>query len=70
MDREVAISLLDAAISLNKGLGEMDSIVSRMTDLDTKKRYVNALGNIIGDIMSEIISPIVTEYPELNPYQK
>ena len=69
MEKNVATALLNAAVSLNEKLGEMDLIVSSITDPDTKKKYVKALGNIIGGITIDIILPIVGEYPDLDPYK-
>ena len=70
MEKDIAIMVLNAAVSINEKLGEMDLAVSRISDVETKKRCVKALGNIIGGIAFNIISPIIGEYPDLDPYHK
>jgi hypothetical protein len=70
MEKDIAIALLSATVSLDEKLGEMDLVVTRITDVETKRKYVTALGNIIGGITFDIISPIVSEYPDLDPYRE
>jgi hypothetical protein len=69
MDKELATSILNQAMKINKELGTFDSIVSSIEDEATKKTYAKALGNLIGIVAFYLIAPVVQEYPELEPYK-
>jgi hypothetical protein len=67
MDRQLAVGLFEAAMAISRELGNMDTVVSKITDADIKQQYVKALGNLIGGLYADVMVPIINEYPDLNP---
>ena len=65
MERHVAKMLLEAALSLDKELGSLDTIVSSIADEATRVRFATALGNIMGCVDADFIMPITQEYLDL-----
>lgn len=68
MSRDEAESIISATLSLNDGIGQIDKIISSMTDETTKKIWIRKLGGLIGYIAGELQAPIAEKYPHLNPY--
>lgn len=59
--------MVDAAVSLDKELGNLDTLISRIEDEEERKRYAKALGDLLGSLTRDLLFPIEREYPDLNP---
>jgi hypothetical protein len=57
--------ILEAAISLDEGLGKLDDAVSRIDDVIERNLWIERLGRLIFAINYEIIENIYEEYPKL-----
>ena len=66
MEKNLATRLINAAFSLDPILGEIDSIISDMTDPVLKHKYTSALGNLLKVQARDFIFPIAAEYPDLD----
>ena len=66
MKKELASQIMDAALSIDSPLGEMDSLISQIDDEDEKRAFVEMLGNVMG-AASELIFKLERDYPDLNP---
>ena len=67
MDRAIAERLMKAALSLDEGIGQLDGIVSDMTDGSEKKELVEALGKILFVVTKDFVFRVTREYPDLDP---
>jgi len=67
MNRELAKRVIDAAVSLDKALGELDVSVSAIPDMDERRKFATRLGDVIGQINASFIRPLVKQYPDLEP---
>jgi hypothetical protein len=67
MDRAIAERLMEAALSLDEGIGRLDGIVSDMSDGQEKKELVKALGEILRVVTKEFVFRVTREYPDLDP---
>ena len=67
MDRAIAKRLMEAALSLDEGIGRLDGIVSDMSDGQEKKELVKALGEILRVVTKEFVFRVTREYPDLDP---
>jgi hypothetical protein len=67
VDRELAVEMFKVAMAVNRELGNLDSIVSKIPDVEIKRQYVKALGNLIGGVYADVMAPIIREYPDLDP---
>jgi len=67
MDKDMASRMLKAVIALEARLGELDILVSQLTDEKERDDYVRALGDVIGTISETFVRRIVRQYPELDP---
>ena len=66
MKKDLAALIVDAVISLDGQIGELDTLISRIDQEEERKRYGKALGDVMG-LMFDFLLPIEREYPELNP---
>ena len=67
MDRAIAERLIEAALSLDEGIGRLDGIVSDMNDGQEKKELVKALGEILRVVTKDFVFRVTREYPDLDP---
>jgi hypothetical protein len=67
MDEDMASRMLKAVLTLEAKLGELDLLVSQLSDEKERDEYVHALGNVIGIISRDFVRRIVRQYPELDP---
>ena len=67
MDRELAVEIFGVAMAVNRELGNMDAVISKIPDAEIKQQYVKALGNLIGGVYADVMVPIIREYPDLDP---
>jgi hypothetical protein len=67
MDKDMASRMLNAVLTLEAKLGELDVLVSQVDDEKERDEYVHALGNVIGIISRDFVRRIVRQYPELDP---
>jgi hypothetical protein len=68
MDKQTAsrliADLLECQRNLDKALATAETL-----DVDAERTaLVSALKNVIGDVLTEAIMPVVSQHPELNPY--
>ena len=66
MKKDLAALIVDAVVSLDGQIGELDTLISRIDEEEERKRYGKALGDVMG-LMFDFLLPIEREYPELNP---
>ena len=66
MKKDLAALIVDAVVSLDGQIGELDTLISRIDEEEKRKRYGKALGDLMG-LMFDFLIPIEREYPELNP---
>jgi hypothetical protein len=64
--KELARKIVDGALSMDKRLGELDTLISSIEDEKQKKEFVQLLGTAIA-AAGDIISRIEREYPDLGP---
>lgn len=67
MDRAIAERLMEAALSLDEGIGRLDGIVSDMTGGSEKKELVEAIGKILFVVTKDFVFRVTREYPDLDP---
>ena len=67
MNRSQAASLMKSRESIERYLGEMDSIISDFEDNEEKKEFVESLGSIMLILYRDIFVKICQQYPDLNP---
>jgi hypothetical protein len=67
MDKDMASRMLKAVVALEAKIGELDVLVSELSDEKERNDYVHALGDVIGIISEKFVRRIVRQYPELDP---
>ena len=67
MRRDLAALIVDTVVSLDKGLGTLNTLIGRIDDEQERKRYVKTLGDVLDSLMTDFLRPIEREYPDLNP---
>ena len=68
MDKQVASRLIAELLECQKTL---DIALATAESLDVeaeRSALTSALKDVIGDVLTEAIMPIVSQHPELNPY--
>lgn len=66
MNKELAQELLKAARSLDKQLGDVDEVVSRIPDEAERNEYRHVLTHLIDTIAMQLIFRVFREHPELD----
>lgn len=66
MNRDLAEQMLKAARSLDRQLGDIDDVVSRIPDETEKEEYRRVLANLIDTIAMKLIFRVFHEHPELD----
>ena len=67
MQKDIAMSMLNAARALEKEIGELDRLISQLEDGAEKKALVTALGDVIGILFRDFVYRIERQHPELAP---
>jgi len=67
MDRAIAERLVDAALSLDEGIGRLDGIISDMNDGSEKKELVEALGKILFVVTKDFVFRVARQYQDVDP---
>jgi len=67
MDKDMASRMLSATRALEVTIGELDVLVSQVSDGKEKQELVCALGDVIGIISENFVRRIARQYPELDP---
>ncbi|MGV1943417.1 hypothetical protein ACQZ5D_23310 [Agrobacterium sp. 22-211-1] len=67
MERDVAKSLIDLAVSIDPILGEMFLCIEKISDENTKINLKKSVGDLMGYIARDLIFPLVEKHPDLNP---
>lgn len=58
---------MEAALSLDEGIGQLDGILSDMSDGQEKKELVKAVGEILRVVTKDFVFRVAREYPDLDP---
>ena len=67
MQKAVAATIMDAALSMGNEIGKLDSLVSELENGREKEDLVQALGNIMGILTRDVVFRIARDDPELDP---
>jgi hypothetical protein len=67
LEKVLAKRLLDAALSLDKALGVLDTVISEIPDEPEKRSFAKSLGTIMLDVNEAFIRPVARRYPDLDP---
>jgi hypothetical protein len=66
MDKATAQALINAVLSLDGPIGEIDTVISGMTIPEEKKAWIPRLGELLRLQNEAFVRPIVHEFPELD----
>ena len=67
MEKELAAKIMEAALSLGKQIGNLDSLISQLDNDAEKEEFVQALGNVMGILTRDVMFRISRDHPELDP---
>lgn len=67
MRRDLAALIVDTVVSLDKGLGALNTLIGRIDDEQERKRYMKTFGDVRDSLVRDFLRPIEREYPDLNP---
>jgi hypothetical protein len=67
MEKELAAKIMDAALSLGKQIGNLDTLISQLDNDAEKEEFVQALGNVMGILTRDVMFRIIRDHPELDP---
>jgi hypothetical protein len=67
MEKVLATKIMEAALSLGKEIGNLDSLVSQLDNGAEKEEFVQALGNIMSVVTRDVVFRIIRDHPELDP---
>ncbi|WP_174254977.1 hypothetical protein [Acidisphaera sp. S103] len=65
MDEATARALMEAVLSLNAALGEFDTVITKMTDLEEKQVWIQKLGDLLRLQYEGFVQPIIREFPDM-----
>jgi len=65
VDKATARALMEAVLSLDAAIGEIDTVVTEMADLEEKQVWIRKLGDLLRLQNEEFVWPIVREFPDL-----
>jgi hypothetical protein len=67
MEKNIALRMLNAALALEKEIGDLDELVTELEAGAEREVLVRALGNIIGILSEDFVRRIARQHPELDP---
>ena len=67
MEKAIAAKIMEAALSLGKEIGNLDSLVSQLDNGGEKEEFVQALANIMSVLTRDVMFRIIRDHPELDP---
>lgn len=67
MDRDHAVSIVNAVKLIGADLDLLDSLTERIQDSEERREFRTCLGRIIAAMNTDILIPIFVEFPELDP---
>lgn len=67
MEKALAAKIMEAALSLGKEIGNLDSLISQLGNGGEKEEFVQALGNIMNVLTRDVMFRIIRDHPELDP---
>jgi len=67
MEKVLATKIMEAALSLGKEIGNLDSLVSQLDNGGEKEEFVQALANIMSVLTRDVMFRIIRDHPELDP---
>ncbi len=56
---------MEAVLSLNAALGEFDTVITKMTDLEEKQVWIQKLGDLLRLQYEGFVQPIIREFPDM-----
>jgi len=65
MDRQIAERLKAAALALDPLLGEIDVVISEVSDEAERKALINGLGEILRQVNEVFLIPVGLAFPDL-----
>lgn len=68
MDKQTASRLVAELLECQRSLDAALATAEALKDETERSAIVSTLKATIGDILTEAIMPIVSQHPELNPY--
>lgn len=69
MERQLAEQLLEKLNKLFTPLGDAMELVAQISEVDERKRFQDALAEVMGRAHFDLVSPIYKQYPDLNPFK-
>ncbi len=69
MDKQTASRLIAKLLECQETLDEALATAEALNDEVERSAIVSTLKNAIGEILTEAIMPVVSQHPELNPYE-
>jgi hypothetical protein len=67
MEKALAAKIMEAALSLGKEIGNLDSLISQLDNGAEKDEFVQALGKVMSVLTRDVMFRIIRDYPELDP---
>jgi hypothetical protein len=66
LERAAAERLLQIALGLDGPIGEIDQVISAVTDESERRALAQSLGAIIGAVNDGFVRPIARQFPDLD----
>lgn len=67
MEKSVAVKILNAALSIDKELGNLDMAIRGVEDIEEKKALGKKMVDVICLLDQNFITPILKIHPDLDP---
>jgi hypothetical protein len=69
LTREQGRLVVEAAVRLDAAIGDLDGVISDITDVEWRKQFVESLARVIDEVYVGMIRPVTKIYPDLDPYK-
>ena len=69
MERKLAEQLLEKLNKLPTPLGDAVELIAQISDGDEKKRFQEAIGEVMAKAHFDLMGPIYEQYPDLYPFR-
>jgi hypothetical protein len=67
MEKAVAARLIEALVGLDAPINALDALSAEIPDMEERKSFRLALGNLMGQIYGDLMIPILRQHPDLDP---
>lgn len=67
MDKDIALKLMKIATDTDHLIGQMFTEIDKISNVEQRRKFNDAVANLMGLIARDVIFPIEKEYPDLNP---